>query len=377
MASLYIHIPFCESRCAYCAFYSSTYRGNKADYLSALCRELELRRNYLSGAPIRTLYFGGGTPSLLSVEEFSLQMESLRRYYDLSSLEEFTVEVNPDDVTHDFVAGIAALGVNRISMGVQSFHDEDLRLMGRRHSVAQVYSAVEAIRGADIENVSIDLIYGLPGQTMEAWQENLSKAVALDVQHLSAYSLTYEEGSKLSRLAKRGEVHPVGEEDCADMFALLRAELAQAGFYQYEISNFAKPGMESKHNSSYWDGTPYLGVGASAHSYDGTSRQWNIANTRLYIAKLQQGADDYYEVEQLDLETRYNDFVLTSLRTRKGMDLALLEEGYTRRLYDYCLKNASKYISEGLLIREDGFLRLSESGLFVSDGVMSDLMWVE
>ena len=161
------------------------------------------------------------------------------------------------------------------------------------------------------------------------------------------------------------------------MFALLRAELAQAGFYQYEISNFAKPGMESKHNSSYWDGTPYLGVGASAHSYDGTSRQWNIANTRLYIAKLQQGADDYYEVEQLDLETRYNDFVLTTLRTRKGMDLALLEEGYTRRLYDYCLKNASKYISEGLLIREDGFLRLSESGLFVSDGVMSDLMWVE
>jgi len=377
MASLYIHIPFCESRCAYCAFYSSTYRGNKADYLSALCRELELRRNYLSGAPIRTLYFGGGTPSLLSVEEFSLLMESLRRYYDLSSLEEFTVEVNPDDVTHDFVAGIAALGVNRISMGVQSFHDEDLRLMGRRHSVAQVYSAVEAIRGAGIENVSIDLIYGLPGQTMEAWRENLSKAVALDVQHLSAYSLTYEEGSKLSRLAKRGEVHPVGEEDCADMFALLRAELAQAGFYQYEISNFAKPGMESKHNSSYWDGTPYLGVGASAHSYDGTSRQWNIANTRLYIAKLQQGADDYYEVEQLDLETRYNDFVLTSLRTRKGMDLALLEEGYTRRLYDYCLKNASKYISEGLLIREDGFLRLSESGLFVSDGVMSDLMWVE
>ena len=377
MASLYIHIPFCESRCAYCAFYSSTYRGNKADYLSALCRELELRRNYLSGAPIRTLYFGGGTPSLLSVEEFSLLMESLRRYYDLSSLEEFTVEVNPDDVTHDFVAGIAALGVNRISMGVQSFHDEDLRLMGRRHSVAQVYSAVEAIRGAGIENVSIDLIYGLPGQTKEAWRENLSKAVALDVQHLSAYSLTYEEGSKLSRLAKRGEVHPVGEEDCADMFALLRAELAQAGFYQYEISNFAKPGMESKHNSSYWDGTPYLGVGASAHSYDGTSRQWNIANTRLYIAKLQQGADDYYEVEQLDLETRYNDFVLTSLRTRKGMDLALLEEGYTRRLYDYCLKNASKYISEGLLIREDGFLRLSESGLFVSDGVMSDLMWVE
>ncbi|MBR4840285.1 MAG: radical SAM family heme chaperone HemW [Paludibacteraceae bacterium] len=377
MASLYIHIPFCESRCAYCAFYSSTYRGNKADYLSALCRELELRRNYLSGAPIRTLYFGGGTPSLLSVEEFSLLMESLRRYYDLSSLEEFTVEVNPDDVTHDFVAGIAALGVNRISMGVQSFHDEDLRLMGRRHSVAQVYSAVEAIRGAGIENVSIDLIYGLPGQTKEAWRENLAKAVALDVQHLSAYSLTYEEGSKLSRLAKRGKVHPVGEEDCADMFALLRAELAQAGFYQYEISNFAKPGMESKHNSSYWDGTPYLGVGASAHSYDGTSRQWNIANTRLYIAKLQQGADDYYEVEQLDLETRYNDFVLTSLRTRKGMDLALLEEGYTRRLYDYCLKNASKYISEGLLIREDGFLRLSESGLFVSDGVMSDLMWVE
>ncbi len=377
MASLYIHIPFCESRCAYCAFYSSTYRGNKADYLSALCRELELRRNYLSGAPIRTLYFGGGTPSLLSVDDFALLMATLRRFYDLSSLEEFTVEVNPDDVTYDFVAGIAALGVNRISMGVQSFHDEDLRLMGRRHSVAQVYSAVEAIRGAGIENVSIDLIYGLPGQTKEAWRENLSKAVALDVQHLSAYSLTYEEGSKLSRLAKRGEVHPVGEEDCADMFALLRAELAQAGFYQYEISNFAKPGMESKHNSSYWDGTPYLGVGASAHSYDGTSRQWNIANTRLYIAKLQQGADDYYEVEQLDLETRYNDFVLTTLRTRKGMDLALLEEGYTRRLYDYCLKNASKYISEGLLIREDGFLRLSESGLFVSDGVMSDLMWVE
>ncbi|MBP5455658.1 MAG: radical SAM family heme chaperone HemW [Paludibacteraceae bacterium] len=377
MASLYIHIPFCESRCAYCAFYSSTYRGNKADYLSALGRELELRRDYLSGAPIRTLYFGGGTPSLLSVDDFALLMATLRRFYDLSSLEEFTVEVNPDDVTYGFVAGIAALGVNRISMGVQSFRDEDLRLMGRRHSVAQVYSAVEAIRRAGIENVSIDLIYGLPGQTMEAWRENLSKAVALDVQHLSAYSLTYEEGSKLSRLAKRGEIRPVGEEDCADMFALLRAELAQAGFYQYEISNFSKLGMESKHNSSYWDGTPYLGVGASAHSYNGISRQWNISNTRHYIAKLQQGAGDYYEVEQLDLETRYNDFVLTTLRTMRGMDLALLEKNFTPRLYDYCLKNAAKYLSEGLLIRENGFLRLSESGLFVSDGVMSDLMWVE
>lgn len=377
MASIYIHIPFCESRCAYCAFYSSTYRGNKDGYLSALCRELELRRDYLSGASIRTLYFGGGTPSLLSVEDYSLLIDCLNRFYDLSSLEEFTVEVNPDDVTQEYMRQLAAMGVNRISMGVQSFHDEDLRVMGRRHSVKQVYQAVEAIRRAGIENISIDLIYGLLGQTLNAWRDNVSKAVALDVQHISAYSLTYEEGSKLSRLARSGAIQPVEEDECAEMFALLRSDLQKAGFAQYEISNFAKEGKESKHNSSYWDGTPYLGVGASAHSFNGLSRQWNVANSRIYIDKMMHGVDGYYELEDLDLETRYNDFVLTTLRTMKGMELNLLKSRFTTKLYDYCLSNALKYIKEGLLVQENGFLRLSESGIFVSDGIMSDLMWVE
>lgn len=377
MASIYVHIPFCESRCAYCAFYSSTYRGNKGAYLSALCKELELRRDYLSGAPIRTLYFGGGTPSLLSAEEFSQVLSCISRFYDISSVEEFTVEVNPDDVTHDYMLSLRALGVNRISMGVQSFLAADLQVMGRRHSVEQVYAAVEAIRGAGIENLSIDLIYGLPGQTLNAWADNVAKAVALEPQHISAYSLTYEEGSKLARLAQSGTVRPVDEDSCAEMFSLLRTELSKAGYQQYEISNFSKLGKESKHNSSYWDGTPYLGVGASAHSYDGLSRQWNIANSRLYIEKMQQGADDYFELEELDLETRYNDFVLTTLRTMKGLDLSRLKELYSTRLFDYCMENASKALSEGLLVEENGFLRLTEEGLFISDNVMADLMWVE
>lgn len=348
-----------------------------ADYLSALCRELELRCDYLSGAPIRTLYFGGGTPSLLSADDFRMVLDAVKRHYSLDLLEEFTVEVNPDDVTPSYLRQLAALGVNRISMGVQSFHEGDLRLMGRRHTVAQVYAAIEAIRSAGIGNVSIDLIYGLPGQTLEAWRDNVARAVALGVEHISAYSLTYEEGSRLSRMAQAGEVRPVGEEDCAEMFSVLRSDLSEAGFVQYEISNFAKAGMESKHNSSYWDGTPYLGVGASAHSYNGFSRQWNVADSSRYIEKIERGADDYFEVENLDLATRYNDFVLTTLRTMRGMDLDLLRKEFSDELYGYCLKSADKYLSEGLLMKEDGFMRLTESGLFVSDGIMSDLMWVD
>lgn len=377
MASIYIHIPFCESRCAYCAFYSSTYRGNKEEYLATLCRELEQRRDYLSGAAVRTIYFGGGTPSQLSVDEFRLVLKALSRLHPLSSVEEFTVEVNPDDVSQEYIAQLAGLGVNRISMGVQSFDDGDLRLMGRRHTVEQVYSAVEAIRSAGIRNLSIDLIYGLPGSSLKGWQNNVARAIALDVEHISAYSLTYEEGARLTRMAQTGKVSPVEDDLCAEMFTLLRSELRKAGFLQYEISNFAKSGRESKHNSSYWDGTPYLGVGASAHSYNGASRQWNVANSRLYIEKLSSGGEEYYEQEILDLPTRYNDFVLTTLRTMRGMDLALLEREFSPQLHSYCLEAAAKHLSAGLLTNDEGFLRLTESGIFVSDGIMADLMWVE
>ena len=376
MSGLYIHIPYCASRCAYCAFYSSTYEGNREEYVSALCREMELRKSYLKGEPIRTIYFGGGTPSQLSIAELDAILRHVYASFDCSSVEELTVEVNPDDVTDEYVRGLRSLSVNRISIGVQSFRDEELMLIHRRHSAQQAVEAVACVKRNGIENISIDLMYGLPGQTLESWKESLKRAVGLDVPHVSAYSLTYEEGTRLSRLVADGDINPVDEDACAEMFSLLRDELSSAGYVQYEISNFSKPGMESKHNSSYWNGTTYAGFGASAHSYDGVSRQWNVSNTRVYIKKTLSGECDFFEVERLNLATRYNDFVLTSLRTREGMNLAILKSAFGLPLYDYCLRNAEQFIANGSLLCDSNSLRLSEKGVFISDGIMSELMKV-
>lgn len=374
MAGIYIHIPLCKNRCVYCDFYSSTYDGNRSELVSSICRELRERRDYLHGETVKTLYFGGGTPSLLHVDELSEIFATVAANYPCD-FDEVTLEANPDDLDETFVQSLRSLPVNRLSLGIQSFHDDDLRLLNRRHTAEEAKRAVRLCQSAGFLNMSIDLIYGLPNQTLEAWRDNIEQAIALDVPHISAYHLTYEEGTKIYRMLQRGEVREADEDLSVEMFRTLRRQLNDAGILQYEISNFAKPGMHARHNSSYWDGTPYLGVGPSAHSFDGKDRRWNIADTRRYIAAV-QGGKTYYETEILDIASSYNDFVITSLRTIAGMSLKTLSERFGEPYTSYCIEQTKPFVGDGSAVVEEDHIRLTEKGLFLSDEIMEALMWV-
>ncbi len=313
MAGIYVHIPFCASRCAYCDFFSTLKLEQAgAFYVEALIAEARLRRDELRGEPIKTLYLGGGTPSQLPVALLRRLVAGLRGIFDLFGLEEFTVEANPDDVTPEWCAALPPLGVNRVSMGVQSFQDDILRAIGRRHTAQQAVEAVARLREAGIRNISIDLIYGLPGQTVESWTDSVRQAIALKPQHISAYGLTYEEGTRLWQQRERGEVIEVPEEQCIEMYRILVDTLQAAGYEHYEISNFALPGYHSRHNSSYWDDTPYLGLGAAAHSYDGAVRRYNPADLQEYIDKITAGAPAY-EQEELTQRERDDERVMLGL----------------------------------------------------------------
>ena len=363
---VYVHIPFCQSRCIYCGFYSSTLMESRQRYVDALCREYSMRHDYITQPPT-TIYVGGGTPSVLT----DSQLEQL--FGTLGSAEEVTLECNPDDVTEEFAASLRRLPVNRVSMGAQTFNDERLRFLRRRHTSRQVALAVERLRRADIDNISIDLIYGFPGQTLSEWEGDVDKALDLHVEHLSAYALTYEEGTPLHRFMEQGHVLPVDDEQSRAMYYALLDRASAAGFEHYEISNFALPGRRSRHNSGYWNHTPYLGLGAAAHSFDGRSRQWNVADVVKYMEGVESG-NLITESELLDEDTSYNELVMTALRTSDGISLQLL----TPSQRSYCLSMAARYISSGLLTydKEKGRLRLTRDGLFVSDMVIADLMKV-
>lgn len=375
MAGIYIHIPLCRSRCVYCDFYSSTFDGNRSELVEAICAELTERRNYLRGATVKTLYFGGGTPSLLRPDELSEIFSAVEANYPCA-FEEVTLEANPDDLSDDFLTSLKRFPINRLSIGIQSFHDDDLTLLNRRHTAEEAKAAVRRCQSHGFTNISIDLIYGLPNQTLSAWEDNLRQAIELDVPHISAYHLTYEEGTKIYRMLQKGEVREVDEELSVEMFHLLRSMLQEAGIQQYEISNFARPGYHARHNSSYWDGTPYLGAGPSAHSFDGKDRRWNISNTRRYIEAIRSG-EPYYELEVLDETSSYNDYVITSLRTIAGMDLDVLAERFGEPYYSYCLRQVRPFVGDGVAVVEENHVRLTEKGLFLSDAVMEELMMVE
>ncbi len=375
MAGIYIHIPLCRSRCVYCDFYSSTFDGNRSELVEAICAELTERRNYLRGATVKTLYFGGGTPSLLRPDELSEIFSAVGANYPCA-FEEVTLEANPDDLSDDFLTSLKRFPINRLSIGIQSFHDDDLTLLNRRHTAEEAKAAVRRCQSHGFTNISIDLIYGLPNQTLSAWEDNLCQAIELDVPHISAYHLTYEEGTKIYRMLQKGEVREVDEELSVEMFHLLRSMLQEAGIQQYEISNFARPGYHARHNSSYWDGTPYLGAGPAAHSFDGKDRRWNISNTRRYIEAIRSG-EPYYELEVLDETSSYNDYVITSLRTIAGMDLDVLAERFGEPYYSYCLRQVRPFVGDGVAVVEENHVRLTEKGLFLSDAVMEELMMVE
>lgn len=375
MAGIYLHIPFCARRCLYCDFFSGTDKKWEEKYVDALIGELELRRDYLGGERVETVYFGGGTPSQLPPEAFERIFEQLYRFYDLSDCAEITLEANPDDLSDTYVQALRRLPFNRLSMGVQSFKDDDLRFLNRRHTARQAREAVQRCQDAGFANISIDLMYGLPGQTVAEWEWSLEAAIALGVQHVSAYHLIYEEGTALHRLKEAGRIVPVSEETSVAMFSLLIDRLTAAGFVHYEISNFGREHFFSRHNSSYWIGRKYLGVGASAHSFDGVSRQWNVASLPGYLEGIGQGRP-VVEVEQLDRNTRYNEFIITGLRTMWGVSLEAMEREFGRSLYIYGMRQAKPYMERGLLEVRDGALRLTREGIFVSDGVMSDLLYV-
>ena len=368
MAGIYIHIPFCKKRCSYCDFFSSTENNRKKRYVKALCEELQERKAYLNDEPVETVYFGGGTPSQLSFIDFAKIFDTLYSTYGENENREVTLEANPDDVTCDYLPIVKFFPFNRISLGVQSFDDSELKLLNRRHDAQSAIRAVKLLQQAKYDNISIDLMYGLPGQNLKTWKKTLRQAIDLQVQHISAYHLTYEGGTSLYKQLEEGNLTPIDEEMSNRLFELLIDTLTVAGFEHYEISNFARPGFQSRHNSSYWNGTYYLGVGASAHSYDGFSRRWN--NKILKPDYWTSG----YEIETLDWKMKYNDFVITRLRVMKGMSLNELALLFGDPQKTYCLQQAQKYIANGLLQSEDNCLRLTRKGIFISDAIMRDLM---
>ena len=374
-AGLYLHIPFCQRRCVYCDFFSSTQSEKKEAYVQALCQELELRKGYLRGKTVRTIYFGGGTPSQLSANDFQLIFDTLYRIYPVTKTAEITLEANPDDLSAAYLSSIAALPFNRLSMGIQTFCDETLRLLRRRHTSEQAIAAYHRCRDAGFRNISIDLMYGLPGESTEQWEADLQQALALQPEHISAYHLMYEEGTALWQLREQYQVEEADEELSLSLFRQLVRRLKDNGYQHYEISNFCRPGYHSRHNSSYWNGTPYLGCGAAAHSYDGNSRQWNVASIDRYICAMKTGLPDV-ETETLDLTTRYNDYIVTALRTCWGMPLSTLRQRFGETLTDYCLRMAQPHLKRGTLEISHGHLKLTEDGIFVSDDIMSDLVFV-
>lgn len=375
MAGIYIHIPFCKQRCRYCAFYSSTLYNIREEYVKALCRELQERRHYIGNETVETIYLGGGTPSTLTIGQLRTICDTVYSTYPVSSSPEVTIECNPDDLTPEFLEQLRGLPFNRISMGVQSFNDEQLKRLGRRHSAEGARKAVRNARAAGYENISIDLMFALPGSTADEWLDDLKSAIDLKPDHLSAYNLMYEEGTPLHRDLCSGKITELGEEENVEQFGMLIDSMKAAGYRHYEISNFALPGKESRHNSSYWNDTPYIGCGAAAHSYNGTSREWNIADIKAYIEGMESGKR-IFEVEHLTEEERYNDTILTRLRTADGIPLTWIKERFNERLNAYLLRAAEKEIALDNLKEENGHLSLTEKGVFISDAVIRELIYV-
>ena len=374
MSGIYVHIPFCRSRCIYCGFYSTTLMDLRHQYVDAVCAEMRLRRDYISG-PYSTIYVGGGTPSTLDVMDLKKLFDNIYKVFSVETDAEVTIECNPDDVTPSFVDLLAGLPVNRVSIGVQTFSDGRLKLLRRRHDAAEIYQAVDNLRRGGISNISVDLIFGFPCETLTDWIYDIESALSLNVEHISAYSLMYEEGTPLYTMLSKGRVAQTDDELSLVMYDELVSRLGRAGFEHYEISNFARSGFRSRHNSSYWRQIPYIGLGAAAHSFDLCSRQWNVSNVASYISAIDCESVPM-EREELDSNTIFNDIITTALRTSEGIDLKWLDLTLGQSYCNILLDNASRYLSEGLLVLDNGCLHLTYRGIFVSDMVMGDLVIV-
>jgi len=376
MAGIYIHIPFCRKRCHYCDFFKSTDFSQKARLLEGLKRELESRVSELERDEINTIYLGGGTPSVLQIDELKELLEIIGQNYAVSPTAEITMEANPDDLSQAKLSALRSVGFNRLSMGVQSFSESDLKLMNRRHSVLQAIQSVKWAKHAGFSNISIDLIYGLPNQSLEEWEQNVRIAVELDVQHISAYNLTYHEGTVFYDQLKKGILKELPDELSLLQFELLIRILKEAGFEHYEISNFCKPGLYSQHNSSYWKSKKYLGIGPSAHSYDLQSRRWNVSSISNYLNGLENN-ESYSETEILTNQDRYNDYIITGLRTIWGISEDFIESEFPDQYLIHFQESKKRYLETGHLTCTNELVCISSAGLFISDQIMADFMVVE
>lgn len=372
MAGIYIHVPFCKSKCIYCDFYSVATNENSDRYKDALIKEITFRQNYLDNEKITSIYFGGGTPSLLSIRSIAEILEGLHKHFIISEECEITLEANPDDLSGPYLHDLNGEGVNRLSIGVQSFIDNELKMLKRRHNASNAISAIRNAQKAGFSNISADIIYGLPYSTVKTLSETIKQMLELGIQHISAYHLTYEEGTALYRQLKEGSIRKTDEENSLAQFELLLELLSDAGFDHYEISNWSLPGMSSMHNSAYWSNSPYLGLGPSAHSYDRKSRQWNVSDLSLYISSIEKGKPNF-EIEHLNKKDFFNEYLITAIRTKSGIDsgqLKVIAEEY----YNFTVEVLERKYKEGLLVKNNNFYSLSSKGIFVSDSITRELI---
>ena len=372
MSGIYIHIPFCKQACHYCDFHFSTSLKHKDELLQCIHEELQLQRPYLENQTVETIYFGGGTPSLLSASELDKIIDTVHQNFEVSDQAEITLEANPDDLGIEKLKELRNTAINRLSIGVQSFFDEDLKWMNRAHQAQEAETAVKRAQDFGLENITIDLIYGYPLLSDEKWNNNIQKTIDLAIPHISSYSLTVEPQTALDSFIKKGQQKPLDEMQSATQFKFLIQELTQNGFEHYEISNFAKPNQYAKHNTNYWRGIHYLGIGPSAHSFNGQSRQWNIANNAKYIQEITLKKVPF-TLETLSLENKFNEYIMTSLRTQWGIDLAKIELDFGINYKNKLLTCADEYMNDNLLALDDEKLKLTPKGKLLADKIASDL----
>ena len=371
MSGIYIHIPFCKQACHYCDFHFSTSLKKKDELLNALVKELELRKNEFKNITVETIYFGGGTPSLLSNNELEFLIDSVYKNFKVSKNPEITLEANPDDLSVQRIKHLTDTPINRLSIGIQSFFETDLKLMNRAHNAEEAKACLEEATKY-FDNISLDLIYGIPGASNEQWIENIETALRYNVPHISSYALTVEPKTALASFIKKGLIANVDDEQAHEQFHILKEKLEASGFIHYELSNFGKESYFSKNNSAYWQGKSYLGIGPSAHSFNGQQRGWNVRNNTKYINAINQG-ELPIEIENLTLIDQYNEYIMTGLRTIWGVSLSKVENDFGKVLKDYLIEQSEVFINQHLLYIEGEHLRVTKKGQFLCDGIASEL----
>ncbi len=373
---IYLHIPFCKQKCSYCNFHFSTSFSLKDEMLSAIKKEIQLRHNELENKTLKSLYFGGGTPSVLSVDEIKSLIDEIQKYFSFDNNIEITLESNPDDLNKNFLEELSQTEINRLSIGTQSFFDEDLKLMNRAHNASEAESSIKRAQDFGLVNISVDLIYGSPTSNFEIWKDNLNKTIDLQVPHVSSYALTVEPKTALEKWIENGKIRSPEETEQNQEFYYMKDFLKDNGFDHYEISNFGKPGFHSKHNSAYWKSAPYLGIGPSAHSYNGhLERRWNIANNPIYIKNLNQNILPK-EKEILTEKDRFNEMIMIGLRTIWGVDLNRINQNFSSEIIDYLNQEIKSKIESGILEIENNYFKIPEKHWFLADGIASDLFIV-